>query len=73
VNGHPGDKETPLITAACYGDAEVAQVLIEAGADIDALSAPDSGGARDGPALRLVLLPRMKHSQPRHPSPWQPA
>src|SRR6266705_3485805 len=44
VNGRPGDKETPLITAASYGDAEVAKVLIEAGADIEAISVPDSGG-----------------------------
>jgi hypothetical protein len=28
VNGHPGDKETPLITAASSGDADVARVLI---------------------------------------------
>jgi hypothetical protein len=26
VDGFPGDKETPLITAASYGDAEVAKV-----------------------------------------------
>ena len=45
VNGHPGDKETPLITAASSGEADVARVLIEAGADIEAISAPDSGGA----------------------------
>ena len=51
VNGHPGDKETPLITSASYGDAEVAKVLIEAGADIDAVSAPDSGGAPSSTAL----------------------
>jgi hypothetical protein len=51
VNGHPGDKETPLITAASYGDAEVAKVLIEAGADIEAVSAPNAGGVPSGSAL----------------------
>jgi Family of unknown function (DUF5990)/Ankyrin repeats (3 copies)/Ankyrin repeat len=51
VNGHPGDKETPLITAASYGDADVARVLIEAGADIEAVSATDSGGVPSGTAL----------------------
>jgi ankyrin repeat protein len=51
VDGHPGDRETPLITAASYGDAEVAAVLIEAGADLEAVSAPDSGGVPGGSAL----------------------
>ena len=51
VNGRPGDKETPLITAASCGDAEVARVLIETGADIEAISAPDSGGVPSGTAL----------------------
>ncbi len=51
VNGYPGDKETPLITAASSGDADVARVLIEAGADIEAISAPDSGGAPSSTAL----------------------
>lgn len=51
VDGRPGDRETPLITAASYGDAEVARVLIEAGADIEAVSAPDSGGVPGGTAL----------------------
>jgi len=51
VDGDPGDKETPLITAASYGDAEVAKVLIDAGADVNAISAPDSGGVPGGSAL----------------------
>ena len=51
VNGRPGDRETPLITVASVGDAEVARVLIEAGADIDALSTPDSGGVPSSTAL----------------------
>jgi hypothetical protein len=51
VDGEPGDKETPLITAASYGDAEVAKVLIDAGADLNATSAPDSGGVPGGSAL----------------------
>jgi ankyrin repeat protein len=51
VDGDPGDSETPLITAASYGDAEVAKVLIEAGADVNARSAHDSGGVPGGSAL----------------------
>ncbi len=51
MNGRPGNKETPLITAASCGDAEVARVLIETGADIEAISAPDSGGVPSGTAL----------------------
>ena len=56
VNGRAGDPETPLITAASYGDAEVAQVLIEAGADIDAISAPDSGGVPSSTALQHAAV-----------------
>lgn len=56
VNGSPGDRETPLITAASYGDAEVAQVLIDAGADIEAVSAPDSGGVPSGTALEHAAV-----------------
>lgn len=51
VDGDPGDPETPLITAASYGDAAVARVLIEAGADVDASASPDSGGVPGGTAL----------------------
>jgi uncharacterized protein len=51
VEGLPGDRETPLITAASYGDADVAAVLIAAGADIDAVAAADAGGVTGGSAL----------------------
>lgn len=51
VDGRPRDRETPLITAASYGDAEVARVLIEAGASVETLSAPDSGGVPSASAL----------------------
>jgi ankyrin repeat protein len=51
VNGDDGDRETPLITAASYGDAEVARVLIEAGADLEARASDDAGGVPRGTAL----------------------
>jgi ankyrin repeat protein len=51
VNGHPDDRETPLITAASYGDAEVAKVLVDNGADLEATAAPDAGGAPGYTAL----------------------
>jgi hypothetical protein len=56
VNGRPGDKETPLITAASSGDAEVAKALIDAGADIEAISAPNSGGVPSGTALQHAAV-----------------
>lgn len=56
VDGHPGDRETPLITAASYGDADVAKVLIDAGADLDAASAPDSGGVPGGTAVEHAAV-----------------
>jgi uncharacterized protein len=51
VDGLPEDPETPLITAASYGDAEVARVLLDAGADLDSTASPDAGGVRGGTAL----------------------
>lgn len=51
VDGRPGDRETPLITAASYGDAAVAGVLVEAGADLAARAGPDAGGVPGGTAL----------------------
>jgi hypothetical protein len=51
VDGEAGDAETPLITAASYGDADVARELIAAGADLEAVAAPDAGGVPGGTAL----------------------
>ena len=51
VDGEPGDSETPLITAASYGDAPVAEVLLTAGADLDARSSASAGGVPDATAL----------------------
>jgi ankyrin repeat protein len=56
VNGHPDDRETPLMTAASYGDVAVAQVLIDAGADLDAHAAADAGGVPGGTALRHAAV-----------------
>lgn len=51
VDGPPGAKETPLITAASYGDAALAAVLIAAGANVEARAADDAGGVPGGTAL----------------------
>jgi hypothetical protein len=51
VDGREGDPETPLITAASYGDADVAAVLIAAGADLDAVASDRGGGVPGGSAL----------------------
>lgn len=56
VDGSPDDEETPLITAASYGDVEVARALIEAGADIDATAARTAGGVPGGTALRHAAV-----------------
>ncbi|MCP3805076.1 ankyrin repeat domain-containing protein [Allokutzneria sp. A3M-2-11 16] len=56
VDGEPGDSETPLITAASYGDAAVARELIEAGAALDATATADAGGVPGGTALRHAAV-----------------
>jgi len=56
VEGDPLDAERPLMTAASYGDAEVARVLIEAGADLDATASATAGGVPGGTALRHAVV-----------------
>jgi ankyrin repeat protein len=51
ADGSPDERETPLITAASYGDTDVAEVLIEAGADLDRKAHADAGGVPGGSAL----------------------
>jgi hypothetical protein len=48
VDGSPSERETPLITAASYGDPDVALVLVRAGADLRARAAQDAGGVPGG-------------------------
>jgi uncharacterized protein len=51
VDGSPGSRETPLVTAASYGDAAVAQVLLGAGADPQTPASAASGGIPGGTPL----------------------
>jgi ankyrin repeat protein len=51
VDGHHDESETPLMTAASYGDAEVAKVLVAAGADLEAVASPTAGGVPGGTPL----------------------
>lgn len=56
ADGASTDSETPLMTAASYGDAEVARVLIDAGADLDATAQATGGGVPGGTALRHAAV-----------------
>ncbi len=51
IEGDPGDTETPLMTAASYGEVDVARELIDAGADLDAKADAKAGGVPGGSAL----------------------
>ncbi len=44
------------MTAASYGDVEVARVLVEAGADLAATASPAAGGVPGGTALRHATV-----------------
>ena len=50
------DFETPLMTAASYGDLEVAQVLIGAGADLHAIASVTHGAVPGGTALQHATV-----------------
>jgi ankyrin repeat protein len=56
VEGDATDAETPLMTAASYGDTEVARVLLKAGADVNATAAATAGGVPGGTALRHAAV-----------------
>jgi ankyrin repeat protein len=51
VDGGPGDPETPLVSAAAEGDVGLVGVLVAAGADLEAIAAPDAAGVPEGSAL----------------------
>jgi GNAT superfamily N-acetyltransferase len=55
VDGTPEDAETPLITAASYGEVEMARVLIDAGADLEATGHPELGGTALGHAINFGM------------------
>lgn len=56
ADGDAADPETPLMTAASYGDPDVARVLIEAGANLDATASATDGAVRGGTALRHAAV-----------------
>lgn len=56
VDGDPEYPETPLMTAASYGDADVARVLVDAGASLTMTAAPTAGGVPEGSALRHAAV-----------------
>ncbi len=53
VESDPDDVDTPLVTAASYGDPEV---LIEAGADLAATASVTADAVRGGTALRHAAV-----------------
>jgi GNAT superfamily N-acetyltransferase len=55
VDGNPGDGETPLITATCYGEPEMVAALIEAGADLEATGLAVPGGTALDHAIEMGM------------------
>ncbi len=55
-DGEPGDTEPPLITAASYGEAALAQALIDAGADVEATGTAVPGGTALGHAINFGMV-----------------
>lgn len=56
IDGAPGEPETPLMTAASYGNADVARALVDAGASLTATASPEAGGVPNGTALRHAVV-----------------
>ncbi|HKA03369.1 MAG TPA: ankyrin repeat domain-containing protein, partial [Acidimicrobiales bacterium] len=56
VDGSPDDGETPLITAASYGELDMARVLIAAGADLEATGHVELGGTALGHAINFGMI-----------------
>lgn len=55
VNGRSGRGETPLITAASYGETEMVQLLIDAGADLESVGTAVPGGTALAHAVEYGL------------------
>jgi hypothetical protein len=55
AEGPTDTPEPPLVTAASYGEAGMAQALIDAGADLEARAATDAGGVPGGTALNHAI------------------
>jgi uncharacterized protein len=55
VEGSAEDAETPLITAASYGELDMAGALIDAGADLEATGHAELGGTALGHAINFGM------------------
>jgi len=55
ADGPTDTVEAPVVTAASYGEVDMARALIDAGADLEARAAPDAGGVPGGTALTHAI------------------